>query len=113
MSKLVRMREALSMPNHFYKEVTDDVSDSLKESVKKVHSNKLNESTNDALLKEATKLRESVKDTALFDKIINKLKEEGASSDRKLWKFPVSRFGNKNGNGRIYSRELLFQRANA
>ena len=106
MSKLVRMRESLSMPNSFYKEITAEASSVLKESANKVHSNKLNESSNNEIIKEATKLRESVENKELFDKIINKLKEEGASSDRKLWKFPVSRFGNKNGNGRIYPREL-------
>ena len=53
-------------------------------------------------------MRESANesDKKEFDKIIKKLREGSASTERKLWKFPISRFGNVNGNGRVYTREL-------
>ena len=104
---LQRLRESIDLPRSYYQELTE-VPENLKESFKAVSANKkLQESESvTSLIKAAEKLRESSNDKAIFDKIISKLKEEGAAPARKLWKFPVSRFGNKNGNGRVYPREL-------
>ena len=105
---LQRLRESIDLPRSYYQELTE-VPENLKESFKAVSANKkLQESESvTSLIKAAEKLRESSNDKAIFDKIISKLKEEGAAPARKLWKLPVSRFGNKNGNGRVYPRELL------
>src|SRR5574344_688931 len=104
---LQRLRESIDLPRSYYQELTE-VPENLKESFKAVSANKkLQESESvTSLIKAAEKPRESSNDKAIFDKIISKLKEEGAAPARKLWKFPVSRFGNKNGNGRVYPREL-------
>lgn len=109
--KLPHMTEsALRMPNASYELLSiSDVSTSLKESMRStVKSEHFTESDNDGALKAAIRMRESAleSDKADFDKIIKKLREGSASTERKLWKFPISRFGNVNGNGRIYSKEL-------
>jgi hypothetical protein len=81
----------------------------LRESIsRKVKSTHFTESDNDGALKAAIRMRESAteSDKKEFDKIIKKLREGSASTERKLWKFPISRFGNVNGNGRVYTREL-------
>lgn len=105
MAKLRRFTESLSMPNSSY-QVVEKIPENLKESFSRAHANEHMTESNDDVIKAAMKLRESSSEKALFDKIIDKLKNEGIKEDKKLWKFPVSRFGNKNGNGRIYSREL-------
>lgn len=110
MGKLVRMREsALWMPNnnyHLLKE--DEIPQSLQESVQRIKKERFTESDKQGALKMAMKLQESAspEEKAVFDKVIKKLREEGAGNERKLWKFPVSRFGNVNGNGRIYTEQL-------
>lgn len=109
MSKKLHLVESLSMPQTMYKQIKlEEAPQAVRESLQKATTGKINESTdNEKVLKEAIRMREASKDKALFDKVIAKLREEGASgSDRKLWKFPVSRYGNVNGNGRIYTREL-------
>lgn len=109
MSKKLHLVESLSMPQSMYQQIKlEDAPQAIKESLSKVTAGKkIEESSNEQVLKEAISMREASKDKALFDKVIAKLREEGASgSDRKLWKFPVSRYGNVNGNGRVYTREL-------
>lgn len=108
---LTRFREVLSVPRSMYHVMEPtEITSSLKESFNlalKNNQKKLQESSDtNTLIKAAMKLRESADDKALFDKIIEKLKTSGAGQERKLWKFPVSRFGNKNGNGRVYPRQL-------
>lgn len=110
MGKLVRMREsALWMPNNNYHLLSEEeVSQSLQESVQRIKKERFTESDKQGALKIAMKLQESAlpEEKAVFDKVIKKLREEGAGNERKLWKFPVSRFGNVNGNGRIYTEQL-------
>ena len=109
--KLPHMTEsALRMPNSTYELLSEsELSTSLRESIsRKVKSTHFTESDNDGALKAAIRMRESANesDKKEFDKIIKKLREGSASTERKLWKFPISRFGNVNGNGRVYTREL-------
>lgn len=110
--KLPHMTEsALRMPNHSYQMISEsELTPSLRESVRSnaAYKTHFTESDNDGALKAAIRMRESAlpSDKADFDKIIKKLREGSASTERKLWKFPISRFGNVNGNGRVYTREL-------
>ena len=110
MGKLIRMREsALWMQNTDYHLISDaEIPESLKESVNRIKKQRFTESDALGALKIATRLRESAlpEEKAVFDKVIKKLKEEGAVSERKFWKFPVSRYGNVNGNNRIYTEKL-------
>ena len=107
MAERLHLRECLSMPQSMYQEVKlEDASQTVRESFRAIPQRLTESASNDALIKKAMKLRESATDKELFDKVIAKLKEAGAGNERKLWKFPVSRFGNKNGNGRIYPRKL-------
>lgn len=50
------------------------------------------------------KLQES--DQKVLNSILNKLAETGVKPDFKLWKLPIGKYGNKNGNGRIYTKKL-------
>ena len=107
MAERLHLRECLSMPQSMYQEVKlEEASQTVRESFKAIPQRLTESASNDALIKKAMKLRESATDKELFDKVISKLREAGAGNERKLWKFPVSRFGNKNGNGRIYPRKL-------
>lgn len=107
---LIRMRECLSLPNKYYKTV--DVPENLKESYNLAIKTRMKESVDTKhLISEVQKLKESCssENAEIFDKIIRKLKEEGVTSNRKLWKFPISRINTineKNGNGRVYSKKL-------
>ena len=107
MAERLHLRECLSMPQSMYQEVKlEDASQTVRESFRAIPQRLTESASNDAIIKKAMKLRESATDKELFDKVIAKLREAGAGNERKLWKFPVSRFGNKNGNGRIYPRKL-------
>lgn len=107
MAERLHLRECLSMPQSMYQEVKlEEASQTVRESFKAIPQRLTESASNDALIKKAAKLRESATDKELFDKVIAKLREAGAGNEKKLWKFPVSRFGNKNGNGRIYPRKL-------
>jgi hypothetical protein len=111
--KLYHIREsALRLSNNDYKLLNEnEIPAELKESrAYKANVGKhFTESETTGALKAAIKLREgttNLQERAVFDNVIKKLREEGISSERKLWKFPVSRFGNVNGNGRIYTEQL-------
>ena len=111
--KLYHIREsALRLSNNDYKLLNEnEIPAELKESrAYKANVGKhFTESETTGALKAAIKLREgttNLQERAVFDNVIKKLREEGISSERKLWKFPVSRFGNLNGNGRIYTEQL-------
>ena len=107
MAERLHWRECLARPQSMYQEVKlEDASQTVRESFRASPQRLTESGSNDALIKKAMKLRESATDKELFDKVIAKLREAGAGNERKLWKFPVSRFGNKNGNGRIYPRKL-------
>lgn len=100
---------ALRMPNSSYVCMTEsEIPENLKESVSRVNKERFTESDNNGALKAAIKMRENAKDSDKieFDKIIKKLRENSASTEKKLWKFPISRFGNVNGNGRVYTKKL-------
>lgn len=105
------VESAFSVPNSMYEKLEENnIPAGLKESTnyKKFVSEKFTESDTDGAIKTATALRESAKpeNKAAFDNIINKLREHSASTEKKLWKFPISRYGNVNGNGRIYTKQL-------
>lgn len=105
----IHLRESCSFPQSMYQQVNiEDVSPALRESFKNITSKYRLKESNDisTILKIAEKFRESATDKVLFDNVIKKLRESGVSNERKLWKFPVSRFGNKNGNNRIYPEKL-------
>lgn len=111
--KLYHIREsALRLSNNDYKLLNEnEIPAELKESraYKANVGKRFTESETTGALKAAIKLREgttNLQERAVFDNVIKKLREEGISSERKLWKFPVSRFGNVNGNGRIYTEQL-------
>lgn len=111
--KLYHIREsALRLSNNDYKLLNEnEIPAELKESraYKANVGKRFTESETTGALKTAIKLREgttNLQERAVFDNVIKKLREEGISSERKLWKFPVSRFGNVNGNGRIYTEQL-------
>lgn len=72
----------------------------IKESIGKVDSSEVI----NAGLEYKTHLTES--DAAALDNILTDLKKTGISSDFKLWKIPVARYGNMNNNNRIYTKEL-------
>lgn len=109
---LMKLRESISMPQSYYQQVEPtSVPKHVQESFERLNAKRLKESNETSLMiKMAEELKqnfkEDVESAAMFDKIIDKLKNVGAAESRKLWKFPVSRFGNVNGNGRIYPREL-------
>lgn len=108
---LEKFRECLVMDNSYYKSF-DKPPEAMKESYNKVISQRLTESQDSkSLIKEAEALREkaSPENRDIFDRIITKLKEQGVSSTKKLWKFPISRINtaeSKNGNGRVYGKKL-------
>lgn len=62
----------------------------------------------EGVLREAEKLCESLKgdDKDVMLKVIQKLREAGITDSVKTWKLPIGRYGNLNGNKRIYTRKL-------
>lgn len=110
MGKLEHLHEScLSVPASYCQQIKE-IPSSLKESFSLAHSNKkLQESGNVTKLQKVVEafINESDNDDDknVFKNVLENLKNEKASP-AKLWKFPVSRFGNVNGNGRVYPREL-------
>jgi hypothetical protein len=64
-------------------------------------------STHD-IIQIATQLKESLQENekTLFDRIINQLRENGVNNSFSVWKLPIGRYGNLNGNRRIYPKKL-------
>jgi len=69
-------------------------------------------------LKESTSLNEvmsvandlkaklSEEDQKAFNKILNRLNEDGLSNSFKMWRLPIGKYGNMNGNKRVYPKQL-------
>lgn len=49
-------------------------------------------------------IQENDKDRLIFSKIMEKLK--GSKSSKRVWKLPVGKYGNMNGNKRVYPKKL-------
>src|SRR5215469_10882780 len=97
-----RLRESYSFNSDDFTIVSDD---------KKYQ--KLTESTNDKTeVTDIVKLVERLLDTPTLkeDKILldvlNKLRERGASTQKKTWRLPIGRYENLNTNKRIYPKLL-------
>jgi len=52
------------------------------------------------------KSRLTENDQKVFNSILNKLAENGLSNSFKVWKLPIGKYGNMNGNKRIYPLQL-------
>jgi hypothetical protein len=68
------------------------------------------EFSTEEILIELARLKEqnqTLNEASLLDKVINKLKEGGVEKQKyRVWKLPVGRYGNENGNKRIYTKKL-------
>lgn len=103
---LTRLRETLCMPNKYYSDVTNSVPQSMKESLNRYNSNRIQESLeNDKVLKI---LKESKIDNAVITKVVNRLHENGLGNTQRIFRLPVSRYDNLNGNGRNYPEMLWY-----
>lgn len=101
-----RLRESYSINRGQIKLLTED---SLDQNTVAQIKQKVKESISpseviNAGLEYRTKLTES--DASALDNILTDLRNNGISTDFKLWKIPVGRYGNKNNNGRIYPKKL-------
>lgn len=105
---LMRMRESICLPANYYTDVTQTVPEAIRESMNKAHgAARLTESTDTAILvKELYKLKESGMSPVIIDKVVKKLQESGVSNERKIYRVPVGRFNNINGNKRRYTEAL-------
>jgi hypothetical protein len=58
--------------------------------------------------KEAVILRERLNETdqKMFGEILNRLEENGLQNKFKIWKLPIGKYGNLNGNKRVYPLKL-------
>lgn len=99
MEKLVESFVAGSSGKLAYRLLSDnEVSQEIREAYEKV---------NQKILKEENSLKSSVKAVKeSLEGTAKDLNDKAGVSKFKVWKFPISRFGNRNGNGRIYTREL-------
>jgi hypothetical protein len=107
MGKLERLRESCTFPNVEYTILKDDEAE--KRGIRLSESVDRAEVETDLIVFEAKKLRESLKETndlQILDRVIRKLTESGATSSKKLWRLPIGRYGNMNGNKRIYTKKL-------
>jgi hypothetical protein len=102
------LRESCSFPSNLYTIVPKDEYE--KRGVHQKLTERTENYTSDTLMVEALKLRESLKessDKVVLDKVITKLKEAGTGENSfKVWKLPIGRYDNVNGNKRIYPRKL-------
>ena len=106
---LVRMRESICMNSSYYTDITKSAPESIKESLKNIPGERLNESVIDDSVKSAIlqiKEAKAVSDT-IVDNVVTKLRERGVSlNERKIYRVPVGRWDNVNGNRRVYTRKL-------
>ena len=100
-----RLRETLVCQNKDY-QVINEVPENLRESFDNVTRRRMTEAVNDSAnwYKELDRLVESNKS---FEPIVRRIKESGIQNIPKLWKFPIARFDNLNGNRRVYTRKLF------
>lgn len=106
---LIRMRESICMNSSYYTDITKTAPESIKESLKSLPNERLNESVIDDSIKSAIvqmKEAKTVSDT-IVDNVVTKLRERGVSlNERKIYRVPVGRWDNVNGNRRIYTKKL-------
>lgn len=106
---LVRMRESICMNSSYYTDITKSAPESIKESLNSLPADRLNESVIDESIKSAIvqiKEAKTVSDT-IVDSVVTKLRERGVSlNERKIYRVPVGRWDNVNGNRRVYTKKL-------
>jgi hypothetical protein len=100
-----RLRESYIFDTNQYTRLNEQEIDSLQIPKKLTESIQYN--TND-IIKIASQLKESLQENekVVFDQIINRLRETGINNAFSVWKLPIGRYGNLNGNKRIYPRKL-------
>ena len=99
-----RLRENYSFAPSFYTRLNENQS-------QRYHS-RLTESLNNYEIKDVIKLAEALggkltekKDIEIFEKILKHIKDK-SDKQFKIWKLPIGRYGNMNGNKRIYPLKL-------
>lgn len=108
------LRESICMDAKYYTDITDSAPEAIKESMNKnphVAQDTLRES-NDVIASEAKsaicQLKEAnVISDSIVNAVVSKLRERGVSlNERKIYRVPVGRWDNINGNRRRYTRKL-------
>ena len=108
------LRESICMDSRYYTDITDSAPAAIKESMNKnphVAQDNLRES-NDVIASEAKsaicQLKEAnVISDSIVNAVVSKLRERGVSlNERKIYRVPVGRWDNLNGNRRRYTRKL-------
>lgn len=109
------LRESVCMDSKYYTDITDSAPESIKESMNKnpdvIKDNRLNESVSisDSEIKSAIcqiKEAKTISDS-IVNSVISKLRERGVSlNERKIYRVPIGRWDNVNGNRRKYTRKL-------
>lgn len=109
------LRESICMNSSYYTDITESAPAAIKESMNKnpkvVEDNRLNESVSfdetdvkSAIcqMKEAKTISDSI-----VNAVVTKLRERGVSlNERKIYRVPVGRWDNINGNRRRYTKKL-------
>ena len=105
------LRESICMDSRYYTDITDSAPAAIKESMNKnphVAQDNLRES-NDVIASEAKsaicQLKEAnVISDSIVNAVVSKLRERGVSlNERKIYRVPVGRWDNLNGNRRRYT----------
>lgn len=109
------LRESVCMDAKYYTDITDSAPESIKESMNKnpnvIQDNKLNESVSigESDIKSAIyqmKEAKTISDT-IVSAVVSKLRERGVSlNERKIYRVPIGRWDNVNGNHRKYTKKL-------
>ena len=100
-----RLRESYIFDTDQYTRLTE-------EQIQHLHINKprLTESTlsMSQLDEAATQIKASLKeeDQKVLNQILNQIREKGLDNSFKVWKLPIGKYGNVNGNKRIYTKKL-------
>jgi hypothetical protein len=101
-----RLRESYVFDNSHYTQLNEQEISCLH--IKNHLQESINYTTED-LVTAGNSLKETLiqeKDKQLLDQIINRLKERGNKRNYSVWKLPVGRYNNENGNRRIYPKKL-------
>lgn len=108
------LRESICMNSSYYTDITDSAPAAIKESMNKnphVAMDNLNESisVSDSEVKSAIcqmKEAKTISDS-IVNAVVTKLRERGVSlNERKIYRVPVGRWDNINGNRRRYTKKL-------
>ena len=113
---MLHLRETLTMPNSYYRDITDSAPAAIKESMN-ARITELNSSKGKSKMLESLRvnqvlkvLREAQVDDLIVQKVINKLKEGGVDVNKhRIYRLPVARInppGTLNGNHRRYTAKL-------